>query len=262
MNFSITYNNTDTLNNAMDSAKLQKEFSDSSVIGDVIHHVQKNFDATFTVYFDRNLTSEEAQESNSIVQNHDGFPLPKEPETVSVRELSTLQTDNAGNPKYVFIKEVGDYNTIPTHNFCVDDSIFTLKPNAGDKLFLNRSEIQLEHDLNLTPTRNVDFKYYAWVPLDAANGDFTPVEHSVQDIYFNDVRDLFLIGNAHFTADPIGTMQNKLTTIKFEQETDLVFYSNPVLGQLSKAEIHIGGGQPLEGSYVTVSFITKSEAQE
>jgi hypothetical protein len=165
---------------------------------------------------------------------------------------SVAVAESSLTPMVAIKKQEGDYSSIVSHNFCASGSPFEVKPDVDEKLYLTKSEVQFEHDLNLGANA-ISLNYYVWHP----NFDDPIIG---QTITFESIHNLFEIGNQHFTAPPIGDMQNSLTTLAFDQDTELVFHGNRKDFKLAKLEIVTETGEPLTGTYVTVSLITRTEA--
>lgn len=247
----------DTLNSKADNAKLFQEVADSPITV-ALNNVSTSGD-NLTFNFKSTLATSWQTQLDTIVANHNGEPLV-DSERISVLELSTIKTDDEGNPILAGAKPVGDYNTMVSHNYCdnttwsaTSDSSWVLEPSAGEIISIDKSEVQFSHNLQFE-SNSIQLNYYIW----------HPVEGSIigQTLTFSSLYSLFEIGNAHWHCPAIGTeIPHGLTTIEFAQKTVLELYGDqPTDGtvKLHKVEVKILADHELTGDYVSASFVTSS----
>jgi DNA-directed RNA polymerase subunit L len=169
-----------------------------------------------------------------------------------------LYADTSQIPYVVIKQDEGDYNTIPSHNFCGQYNLVTFEPEENT-LFrvLSRSEIQFSSDL-VWGNNEVYLTYYIWHPSNKS----APTPTS--PITFKNIYDLYTYGNEHFSSTPNNDGLG-VTTIKFNQPRGLVFYPKYKAPKKSangkdkyffaKLEVSVKDSAVFTGSFLSISFM-------
>jgi hypothetical protein len=171
-------------------------------------------------------------------------------ESINVQQLN--YTDDFGHPIIATEKPSGNFNTIISHNLCDNttwggsSSSWELVPAEGKILFADKAEVQFEHDVSISPN-TMYLEYYAWV-----GGGANMI---VQQFEFNNIRDIFELGNDHYHAPAMPELSTGLSTIVFNYASKLKFYGTDTPGQLYKLVIRTDGDNEITGSYASVALV-------
>ena len=270
INFSIS---ADTLNNAVDTGKLLSEIQASSITI-AVDSITTNGNM-LSVNFKADVSVDEQATLLGLVNAHDGVSEAEPAQTV---QLSNL-TANAHIPKVAVYEAEGDFSSVVSHNFsdnttwpALDNSTFILEPDAGDRMFLKKAEVQFMHDIQLNGVSELYFDVWVYNPLvdlgspiDADDDTFVPGVSSGNPLRFlyerkvyTSILDVLNIGNAHYTMEPVDGFTHSLTTVQFNYPRAIPLLSSQG-GQVrcsSKDNVELGG------TFCTITFSTSSEVED
>lgn len=245
-----TYLLTDTLNDLVDIGSLQSEIQDSSITIAIDSITEDG--TNINVNFKAAISTSEETTLDGLVAAHTGESIETPTDSVSVSELSNTGSVS-GLPKVIVENDEGDFYTQISNNLCVDGSEWTMEPNPNTVLYVEKSEIQFNHDLSMG-NEKVVLTYYVWHPSSPG----VPIPG--QTVEFPTLYSMFEYGNTHSHCPAIGTeLPNGLSTIHFNYVKKLVFHANETPGKLAKLSVKTESGNALSGSYCVATFVTDEE---
>lgn len=258
---------SDTANNKVASDSLRREIEKSETI--TIQVVGVSYNATnLDIEFLAALSVEEQGALTALVGVHEGVPIP------NVRHVTV---DN----KVITDKGTDFFETLISHNFtdtaswpAVDNSCHVFEPSPGQQMLIPKAEVQFSHDVTLATSNPVTEMYFdTWVynplvdlgsPIDPDDETFVPgvsPGNPLRFLYerktFAGLKDVFDLGNDHYTMTATVDGIPGVTTVRFDYDQLLVLKSS----QGAQIRVCLKGNVAMGGNFCTVSIVERQEPE-
>lgn len=167
------------------------------------------------------------------------------------------------------------FETYISHNFCdntswASNSTFVFKPASGNVMDIPKAEVQFSHDVALASQTTPGEMYFdTWVynplfnpqnPQDPDDESFVPGVSSGNPLHFlyerkvfKGLKDVFDLGNDHYTMNANVDGIPGVTTVRFDYDQLFVLKSS----QGAEIRVSLKDDQPMDGNFCTVSLVAR-----